>query len=119
MTRFPFARPLGFGLGLAILAGIALSSPAGATAAVCSIKQTADGFAALRQQPARDGRLIRRMPAGHTVEMHHASPGRPSRQGSWVRVTHWADGELHARGDARFGTGRTGWVHQGLLDDCG
>lgn len=119
MTRSALVRPLGFGLALALLAGIALSSPAGATSATCAIKPTADGFAALRETPSRDGRLIRRMATGHTVEMHHAAPGRPARQGSWVRVTHWADGELYARGDAQFGTGRTGWVHQGLLDDCG
>lgn len=116
---FRLSRPLACGLALALLAGLAVSTPAGATAAVCSIKPTSDGFAALREAPSREGRLVRRMPTGHTVEMHHASPGRPARQGSWVRVTHWADGELHSRGDAGFGTGRTGWVHQGLLDDCG
>jgi hypothetical protein len=116
---FRLSLPLARGLAFALLAGLTVSTPASATAAVCSIRQTPDGFAALREAPSRDGHLIRRMPTGHNVEMHDASPGRPARQGSWVRVTHWADGELHSRGDPRFATGRTGWVHQGLLDDCG
>jgi hypothetical protein len=116
---FRLSCPLACGLALALLAGLSVATPAGATAAVCSIRQTPDGFAALRQAPSRDSRLIRRMPAGHAVAMHHAAPGRPARQGGWVRVTHWADGELQAPGDAGFATGRSGWVHQGLLDDCG
>ncbi|QCK86442.1 SH3 domain-containing protein [Phreatobacter aquaticus] len=101
------ATTLSLGLG---------SGPAAATSAACAIKTTSDGFVALRAEPSPSGRLLVRMAAGHTVAMHHASPGQPSRRGQWVKVSHWADGELRAVGAPR---GRTGWVHEGLLDDCG
>ncbi len=106
-------------LAAATLALGLATGPAAATSAACSIKQTADGFAALRAEPAPTARLLTRMASGHTVEMHHAQPGRSVRQGQWVKVTHWADGELHARGEAGAPAARIGWVHQGLLDDCG
>lgn len=93
--------------------------PAAATNSVCAIKQTADGFVALRADPSPAGRLLVRMKAGHNVEVQQLNPQQRNRRGQWVRVTHWPDGELYAEGDAQFGGRRTGWVNEALLTDCG
>jgi hypothetical protein len=98
---------------VALMAGAALtsSSPAAATE-FCNLKETKDGFVALRAGPGAETRLLARMTSRDEVMIGQGQ------QGKWVEVTWW-------RGDERLsgkhgGRGLRGWVNGGLLGDlCG
>ncbi len=98
---------------LPILAAVGFcltAAPAGATT-FCQIKQSSDGFVALRSGPSPTARLVARMRPGDEV----LTVGDPA--GSWQEVQWW-------RGDERLSPpGRksraTGWVNRRLIEDCG
>ncbi len=80
-----------------------------ATSEFCHLRETADGFAALRAGGGTQHRLIARMKPEDEV-MYGLE-----RKGRWVEVTWW-------RGESRleeggFGRGIHGWVHESLIDD--
>lgn len=96
-------------LGLTLM--VAGPLPAGATA-FCLVKATSDGFVALREGPGAQSRLLVRMRAGEEVLL------REARRGAWLAVRWWPEGvRVTPEGFARGG--RDGWVHGGLVEDCG
>ncbi len=95
---------------LAALGFCLAAAPAEATV-FCQIKQTSDGFVALRSGPSPTARLVARMKPGDEVQTVGHSGG------AWQEVQWW-------RGDERLSPiGRparaTGWVNRRLIDDCG
>ena len=77
----------------------------------CPVKETADGFVALRAGPSPSARLVARMKAGDVVKL----VGYP--KGSWQEVVWW-------RADERLNSGASkprgaGWVNRNLIDECG
>ncbi|MBN8944344.1 MAG: SH3 domain-containing protein [Rhizobiales bacterium] len=101
----------------AVLAGavvvatlFAAQAPASATA-FCAIKETSDGFVALRAAPDRNAATLVRMKAGDEVML------RAGRRGAWQEVLYWPGGTRLERPGAS--AGRHGWVHAQLIDICG
>ena len=92
-------------------AGLFLAAAPAEAALFCQIKETRDGFVALRSNPSPEAKLVARMKPGDEVQ----TVGDPS--GAWHEVMWW-------RGDERLSPpGRkaraTGWVNRRLIDDCG
>ena len=86
------------------------TAPAEATL-FCQIKESRDGFVALRSGPSPTAKLLARMKVGDEVK----TVGDPA--GAWQEVQWW-------RGDERLSPpGRkpraSGWVNRRLIDDCG
>ena len=105
-------------LGLAFVVSLALApsllghaTPASA-AEFCYVKQTADGFVALRKKPSPSAKLVGRMLAGDEVMLGQGA------KGNWLEVFWW-------RGDDRLTRGFSkksghGWVYRKLIDEeCG
>lgn len=93
-----------------VMATFAAQAPASATA-FCEVKQTADGFVALRAAPDRNAATLVPMKAGDEVML------RDGRRGAWQEVLYWPAGtRLEGPGAS---AGRRGWVHVQLLDICG
>jgi hypothetical protein len=95
---------------IAAAAVMAAASPAEATI-FCQIKQSSDGFVALRSGPSPTARLVARMRPGDEVKTVGHAPGL------WQEVEWW-------RGDERLsppgrGPRATGWVNRRLIEDCG
>ncbi len=86
------------------------ASPVHATE-FCLIRKTPDGFAALRNAPSPNAKLIARMKAGEEAQLAQGVKGR------WRKVIYWRGDDRLTKGyDARFATG---WVNGRLLADCG
>ena len=85
--------------------------PASATT-FCTIKQTSDGFVALRAGPGATTRRMARMKANDEVMV-----GLEER-GNWMEVTWWRGEDRHTKGfNASSGKG---WMHKKLIEeDCG
>jgi uncharacterized protein YraI len=85
---------------------VALTSPVQATA-FCEVRQTSDGFVAMRAGPAASARLVRRLKAGEQVQIDRSVAMR----GQWVRVLYTG------RDKAAM---QPGWVNSRLISDqCG
>jgi hypothetical protein len=101
-------RPL---LLAACLAGFSIPFAAQATE-FCHLRETPDGFVALRAGPGTQHRLIARMKPQDEVLYGL------ERKGKWVDVTWWPGDSRQQEGG--FGKGVHGWVHDSLIDDmCG
>ncbi len=96
-----------FALGLL---GAALPGPAFATA-FCDLKETRDGFVALRAGPSPKAKLIAKLRGGDEVLRDEG------RRGQWVKVRWWREGERLSKGfDKHAGMG---WLNERLLGACG
>jgi hypothetical protein len=104
---------LKFTLTAFILAGCAIitSQPALATA-FCQLKETRDGFVALRRGPSPSTTIVGRMKAEDEVLLGEG------RKGEWIQVTWWRGDDRLAKGYDKI-AGR-GWVHRKLVaEECG
>ena len=103
---------------LAAALGGALFAPTSASAMiVCWVKQTPDGFVALRAGPDAGARLIARMKGGDTVQ---GVEGVKDRNG-WSYV-HWWKAATHEKnsGVSLGAIDGKGWVRASLIEDeCG
>jgi hypothetical protein len=99
-----FALMLAGGLILAV-------QPASATA-FCNVKETADGFVALRAAPDAKARLVGRMTSKDEVMIGQG------RKGNWIEVEWYRGDERHTKGFGRI-SGK-GWVNSRLIEEeCG
>lgn len=99
-------------LALTLAAGMTLAShPAGATA-FCNVKETADGFVALRAAPDAKAKLIARMSSNDEVMIGQG------KKGNWIEVNWYRGDERHTKG---FGAvSGKGWVNSKLIEEeCG
>ncbi|MCU0819841.1 MAG: SH3 domain-containing protein [Beijerinckiaceae bacterium] len=93
-------------LALTIAALLAMPALAQATA-FCPVRQTADGFVALRAAPDAEARVLRRIPAGEDVQIDTT---RRARVG-WQPVIYWGPARQQKL---------SGWVRARLLEqECG
>jgi hypothetical protein len=83
----------------------------------CDIKQTPDGFIALRAQPGAKARLVARMKAGDAVMFDNTVDAR----NGWTYVLWWKGGRASGATVRGLDTvNGKGWVNQMLLgDECG
>lgn len=97
---------------LALIASMVVSPGPAAATAFCQLKETQDGFVALRSGPGPSMRLVGRMKSTDEVLLGEG------RKGDWIEVTWW-------RGDDRLTKGYgavagRGWVHRKLVaEECG
>lgn len=86
----------------------------------CGIKETKDGFVALRDKPSPTARLVTRMKAGEVLVIDKTKRGDDLvKSGKWFRVSHYHGEAMPNPGDANFKDVNRGWVHTDLIDDCG
>lgn len=96
---------------LTLLAGVTLGALPAAATAFCNIKETKDGFVALRAGPSTKARIIAKMTTDDEVLIGHR------RRGKWDEVTWWRGQDRLQKG---FGSSSgIGWVHRDLLEICG
>ncbi len=95
------------------ISGGALVYPHSASAtSFCPLKQTRDGFVALRSGPSPSAKLVGRMKAEDEVQLGQ------SRKGDWIEVIWWRGDDRLAKGFDKV-AGR-GWAHRKLIaDECG
>lgn len=95
---------------LLVLTGSALLSPQPASAtSFCHLKETTDGFVALRNRPSAAAKLIGRMKADDEVLVGEG------KWGNWVEVIWWRGQDRLIKG---FGKpAGKGWVHKKLIED--
>jgi hypothetical protein len=107
----------GKGAAVAVLAALFLlpAARAGATA-YCEIRQTDDGFVALRAGPSATTELLEKMTSGDEILLGQG------RVGKWVEVIFWRGGRFASgmNPDGDPATAR-GWMHENLIaeDSCG
>jgi hypothetical protein len=94
----------------AVALNMLVAWPAAATS-FCNIKQTTDGFAALRAAPDANAPILVRMRSSDEVMLGLGE------RGPWREVTFWRGQTRHEAGG--FGRGRKGWMHRSLLGECG
>jgi hypothetical protein len=105
------------GLAAALMAGALFGAGSARATEFCDIKQTPDGFIALRERPDARAKLVARMRAGDEVMLNNIV----AQKNGWTRVYWWKRGRFQGQtvkgiesADAQ------GWVNSRLLgDECG
>ena len=86
----------------------------------CGVKETKDGFVALRDKPAPSARLVTRMKAGDVLVIDKTKKGDGLvKSGKWYRASHYHGEAMPNPGDPGFKDVNRGWVYTDLIDDCG
>lgn len=85
--------------------------------AFCDVRNTRDGFVALRAGPDAKARLIARMRAGDEVLVRDDIAAR----GGWMFVTWWKGGRFKVKRETGYDpSDGEGWVRESLIgDECG
>lgn len=106
------------------LAEIALLAPCAAAPAraevfhICSVRETKDGFVALRAAPRKDAPVVAKMVPGQ-MTMLDVKNYKPVKSGNWVRLS-WYPGEtMPDPGEPGYDKVKRGWTSYELIDDCG
>ncbi|QCI68750.1 SH3 domain-containing protein [Phreatobacter stygius] len=97
--------------GAVVAAAMSAAQTSASATAFCAVKETSDGFVALRVAPDRNAATLARMKGGDEVML------RAGRRGVWQEVLYWPGGTRTAQPAAS--NGRRGWVHAQLIDICG
>ncbi len=88
-----------------------MSHPAAATA-FCNVRQSADGFVALRAAPDAKAKLVGRMTSKDEVMIGQG------KKGAWIEVEWYRGEERFTKGFGHI-SGK-GWVNRKLIEDeCG
>ncbi len=85
---------------------------------VCTINKTSDGFAALREKPSRDAKMLVKMLPGEIVDMQKKG-GDVIKKGKWFYIAHFPGVEMPNPGDPGYEKVRKGWAHTSVFDECG
>jgi len=108
------------GMGLAIALTLAGTAPARAGIGnACEVKETKDGFVAVRAAPNPKGALVSKATPGQIVEVVVDSKQNPVARGRWWRVRHYPGEAMPLPGEPEFKDIREGWMHSALIDGCG
>ncbi|PPD45782.1 MAG: hypothetical protein CTY15_02675 [Methylocystis sp.] len=97
---------------LPVAAALVLPPVAASATAFCNLKETRDGFVALRAGPGAHAKQLARMTSRDEVMIGQGE------QGDWIEVTWWrSDDRLSKKYGGR---GLTGWMNKAFLDElCG
>jgi hypothetical protein len=102
---------------------VVLSGQCASAQNVCTVKQTSDGFVALRATPSAQGRLVIKMIPDDMVviDRHPDYPTGyvPVSSGKWLKASHYRGEVFPEPGDPEYSKVRRGWVHENLINDCG
>lgn len=85
---------------------------------VCEIRQTADGWVALRSTPSVSGQIVARMVPGHVLVLDRTGNTLVMR-GKWFRAAYYPGEAMPNPGDPGHDKIRKGWVHTSVVGDCG
>jgi hypothetical protein len=110
MPRRTFACILA-ALGLAVM----LAPTSAFAKFVCGVKETSEGFVALRTEPNSESRLVAKMRAGDTmwIDLERLVPPRDG----WVFIN-WVKQETEAKtGGITSQIDGKGWVRENLMDE--
>lgn len=105
-------------LGLAVTLAAGSQAQAGIGNA-CEVKETPDGFVAIRARPSAKAPLVAKATPGHIVEVTVDKAGNPRAAGIWWHVRHFPGEAMPNPSDAAFGQVKSGWMHSKLIDGCG
>ncbi len=111
MKRVRAVLVLSAGLAVGILLAI---EPAAATV-FCDVKQTRDGFVALRSAPDSKAKLVARMRFGDEVQAITAT----GNVNGWMQVIWWKGGRFKSGGPQYDASSGKGWAHRKFIDECG
>ncbi|HRE20367.1 MAG TPA: hypothetical protein PKW21_04960 [Rhabdaerophilum sp.] len=103
---------------VALVLAVSLSGARAEQFTVCTVMKTSDGFAALREKPSRDAKMIVKMLPGEIVDMELRN-GKVIKQGKWFRIAHFPGVEMPNPGDPGYEKVRRGWAHGSVFDECG
>jgi hypothetical protein len=106
------------GLALAIALAATTSASAGIGNA-CEVKETKDGFVAVRAAPNPKGALVSKATPGQIVEVVVDAKQNPVARGKWWRVRHYPGEAMPLPGEPEFKDIKEGWMHSALIDGCG
>jgi hypothetical protein len=105
-------------LAAGILGGALLGAGSARATEFCDIKQTPDGFIALRERPDAKGKLVARMRVGDEVMLNNIV----AEKNGWTRVYWWKGSRFSDNGIFK-GLSKVdgqGWVNSRLLGaECG
>ena len=107
---------------LVLAVACAFAVPAGGARAevfhICSVRETKDGFVALRSAPKKDAPVIAKMIPGQMTVID-VKNYKPVKSGNWVSVS-WYPGEVMPDpGEPGYDKVKRGWMSYELIDDCG
>lgn len=85
---------------------------------VCEIRETSDGFVALRQAPTTSSAIVARMLPGHVLVIEKKGNGLVL-SGKWFKASYYPGEAMPNPGDPGFDKIRKGWVHTSVVGDCG
>lgn len=99
-------------LALPLVGGLVLMPHPAAATLFCNVRQSADGFVALRAAPDANAKLVGRMTSKDEVMIGQG------KKGGWIEVEWYRGEERFTKG---FGaTSGRGWVNRKLIEDeCG
>ena len=80
-------------LGVALIGGGLFGAGSALATEFCDIKQTADGFVALRERPEVKGKLVARMKIGDEVMINNVVAAK----NGWTRVYGWKGGRFQGQ----------------------
>lgn len=105
-----------------LLAAVLASAFASAAQAevfhICSVRETKDGYVALRSAPKKDAPVIAKMMPGQMTVID-VKNYKPVKSGNWVSVS-WYPGEVMPDpGEPGYEKVKRGWMSYELIDDCG
>jgi len=108
-------------VSLAAAAMLALCAAAPARAevfSICSVRETKDGFVALRAAPRKDAPVVAKMVPGQMTVLD-VKNYKLVKSGNWVSLS-WYPGEVMPDpGEPGHDKIRRGWTSYELIDDCG
>jgi len=85
---------------------------------ICSVRETKDGFVALRSAPKKDAPVVAKMVPGQMTVID-VKNYKPVKSGNWVSIS-WYPGEVMPDpGEPGYEKVKRGWMSYELIDDCG
>ena len=85
---------------------------------VCTVKETSDGFVALRSRPSAKGRVLARMHPDELLVLDREN-GELVNKGGWLKGLHYPGETFPDESEPEYKKVRHGWVKERLVGDCG
>ena len=86
---------------------------------VCTVKETADGYVALRSRPSTKARLLARMKPEELLVLDRDKRGELVNSGGWLRGLHYPGETFPDVDEPEYKKVHHGWVRERLVGDCG
>jgi polynucleotide 5'-kinase involved in rRNA processing len=84
----------------------------------CELKETSDGFVALRSGPSAKTRLVARMKPNEVIAIERTESLELVMRGKWAKAEYFPGEEMPNPGEPGSEKIRRGWVNFDLIDGC-